>query len=150
MWDWRWHVSFFLCFFKLPSFGHGFTSFGDDFCLWASYSFLFLFVCGMENEFILGGWDFFFHGSKTFGACVFVCDITLRKGPLGLEGGEGKKRGAFACAFLFFFGCLVDGQSFSSFFIAWNHIEINKHVFFSSIWFVHKLWCVQIQAFIYF
>ncbi len=52
MGDWRWHVSFFLCFKKLPSFGHGFTKFGDDFCLWVSYSFFCLFVCVWDGKWV--------------------------------------------------------------------------------------------------
>ncbi len=45
----------------------------------ASYSFLFVFVCGMENEFILIGWDFFFPWLQNFWSlcfCVCVC-VTL-------------------------------------------------------------------------
>jgi hypothetical protein len=59
----------------------------------------------MENEFILGGWDFFSITPKLL-ELVFVCVcVTLHKGK-GLwvwkRGGE-KEGGAFACAFLFFF-----------------------------------------------
>lgn len=92
--------------------------------------FFFCLCVGWKMSLYLVVGTFFSMAPKLLELVFFVCDITLGKGSLGLEGGEGKKRGAFACAFLFFFGCLVDGQNFSSFFIAWNHIEINKHVFF--------------------
>jgi hypothetical protein len=40
--------------------------------------------------------------------CVCMCDITLGKGPLGLEGGKGKGKELLHVHFCSFFGCLVD------------------------------------------
>ncbi len=64
--------------------------------------------------------------------CLCVCVWHyIRERAFGFGRGEGKKRGELLHVhFCSFFGCLVDGQSLSSFFIAWNHIEMNKYVFF--------------------
>jgi hypothetical protein len=77
---------------------------------------------------------------------------------LGFKEGREKEGELLHVHFCSFFGCLVDGQSFSSFFIAWNHIENYYYYYlfsffffsFSFVQFVHKVRCVQVQAFIYF